>query len=75
MRKYSFIVLISAVLFLITGCGAQRALDRMKEAKAAYQTCLAAHPKDSGSCKREKEIYESAGQDYDNMSENGQVLR
>ena len=64
--NYNRIILL-AIILSVSGCAAEQALQDMKQAKAAYKTCLAEHPKDPTACKREKEAYEAAGQDYDGM--------
>ncbi len=66
MKRNLNIALLIITLFM-SGCGAEQALDDMKQAKAAYKACLADNPKDPSACKREKEAYENAGQSYDAM--------
>lgn len=71
MSNRSLVPFLLAVLF-VSGCAAKQALNDMKRSKAVYQACLAQHPKDASSaCKREKEAYEAAGQDYEMMGSGG----
>ena len=69
----SLIALLIATLF-VSGCAAEQALKDMKQSKAVYKSCLAQHPKDTSACKREKEAYETAGQDYEGMGDRGNTL-
>jgi hypothetical protein len=55
------------IIAFISGCGANQALQDMKQTKAAYKTCLAANPKDPAVCKPEKEAYETTGQAYESL--------
>jgi len=66
LNNYFAISLI--VVLSLSGCAANQSLQNMKQTKAAYEACLAANPKDSAiACKREKETYEAAGEDYESM--------
>jgi len=65
MISHNFFILISALL--LTGCGANQALQDMKQAKADYIACTKENPKDPAACKHEKENYEAAGLSYDSL--------
>ena len=65
IKNYFAISLITVIS--LSGCGAHQDLVDMKQAKAAYQACLAANPEDPAACKREKEIYEAKGEAYESL--------
>ena len=65
--KKNLIFISLAITILLTGCAAKQALQDMKDAKTAYKSCLAENPKNPEACTREKEAYETAGQNYDGM--------
>ena len=68
-RANSYFAISLIVTLTLCGCAASQALQDMKQAKAAYKACLAAHPNDPPSaCKHEKEAYEAAGEAYDGIS-------
>ncbi len=68
LRTNSYFAISLMAILSLCGCAAEQSLQDMKQAKAAYKACLAAHPNDPPSaCKREKEAYESAGQSYDGL--------
>ena len=68
MMKRNSLFISTVIIMLLSGCAAKQALQDMKDAKAAYKSCLADNPRNPEACAREKEAYESAGQNYDGMS-------